>query len=73
MFRFDVWYFWWFCIGITLGSTLMFFLNRKTTKTLQFQLMKFIDIITDLIVKNITLNRVAKRLITINKEILNKR
>lgn len=72
-FEFNIWCFYWLLIGIAMGSTIMFFLNRKDIKKLRFQMMSFIEIITKLSVKYCKLNDIANRLIAINKEILNKR
>ena len=72
-FEFNVWCAYWFFTGITIGSTIMYLLNRNTIKKLRFQSMRFVDMITDLAVKNLTLNRISKQLVTINKKILSKK
>lgn len=72
-FEFNIWCAYWLLIGIIIGSTIMFLLNKKRIKKLRDQMMPLIEIITKLVIRDMTFNRVAERSIAINKEILNKR
>jgi len=71
MYHFDAWFPGvCFLIGLAVGGIIMHYEKRDLVNRLKKQTMHFVELITDLVVKNMKLHSAFKRMVEINKNLI---